>query len=1160
MKLRLILIFILLFQSYLAFSEIFVVTSNADNGAGTLREALTKAAANGNAEVDYINFNMPGNSIDDHTISILSELPEITSDIVIDASTQPGQEASVNHAKVIIDGSYTVYSQHNYHLFSINGVDRFELYGMVIKNFLYTFIGSPTSIVALDFSGINKNVTIGAPGKGNVIYNIYGINMDWRNVNSRNQIINLTLKNNFFGIKENGLDIATTVLTGIFSKRNHNVIIGGDTTEEGNLIYGSVEVNFADINELVTQNVSVLVKNNIFTANMNAERPGVTVSRNSIVHSFWADANLNHTGFVNIEVTDNVYGAGLGFRGLNNCNIRVSRNFFGTSRNRDTSLPIQSEAIRFYYVKGRVLVGGSSTAEGNVITNTSAFPVYPKQQFAISAEVSSTVELSHNILYCNPGIPFLYSNTGPFNKPLEVLLKEKTATYVAGTTKPGARVELYYTDPECTNCQPKRYFATVIASPLGNWRYDGIIESGVSVMASATVNQVTSEFSDPRIYMFPYNEPIFKITHQTCEGNKGKIQGAFTVNADKVEWLNEAEEVVGNTHDLENLAAGKYKLRANQFGCIIESEWVIVEDHRPQLSFNATAQLIHPSCGNPGSILSLFPNYFSTIQWLNENDEVKGTSRELIGVPPGAYTLRLTGPTGCVRDFGPYVLVNAAGPSIDQSTPNIKGSSCNTPTGYIKNIQVTGSGTLSYKWRDAAGAVVGSDKELLSVSAGLYTLEVKDESACPAMVSSPIIVHEINGITINTINKIQNKASCNNSNGSITGITVTGATDFEWLDAGGTVVASSLNLTDMPAGKYRLVASNAVCNKTSEELIIELAQSTRNYATTKISTPASCGLDNGKIEAIFTNDQPVSCFWKNNAGIIVGNSRILENQGAGPYNLYVIDDLGCEHFLQQYSIGNLVGVTINRGFENIQNDECGMGKGRIRAPGLSGGQLPYFYEWKDVGGRVLGSGAILDGIKAGVYQLTVGDALACSRQTISYTINNESGTLPAPVINDLKICAAGDALIQVLQPVNGKYLLYNEGGSVVDQNNTGTFKVNVGESQRFSVVLRQGSCESLASSCKVTIENDGIGKLANALSPNNDGVNDQWVIPGMQNYPEATVSIYNRYGNKVFESTGYKIPFNGRWNGSDLPIGTYYYIIDLKRGCGLQKGSLTLVR
>lgn len=209
---------------------------------------------------------------------------------------------------------------------------------------------------------------------------------------------------------------------------------------------------------------------------------------------------------------------------------------------------------------------------------------------------------------------------------------------------------------------------------------------------------------------------------------------------------------------------------------------------------------------------------------------------------------------------------------------------------------------------------------------------------------------------------------------------------------------------------------------------------------------------------------------------------------------------------------------------------------------------------------MIGSNAVVDGLKAGNYQLTIGDALDCSRQTISYTVENESSILPVPVVNDVKICSRGNAQIQVLQPQNGTYMLYGTDGSLMDQNATGTFNVTVKESQSFSIVLRKGSCESPAASANVTIENDGLGELANAFSPNGDGHNDHWNIPGMQNYPEATVAIYNRYGHKVFESTGYKTPFNGWVNGTALPVGVYYYIIDLKRGCGLQKGSLTLIK
>jgi|GEM_PF-3177255 hypothetical protein len=46
----------------------------------------------------------------------------------------------------------------------------------------------------------------------------------------------------------------------------------------------------------------------------------------------------------------------------------------------------------------------------------------------------------------------------------------------------------------------------------------------------------------------------------------------------------------------------------------------------------------------------------------------------------------------------------------------------------------------------------------------------------------------------------------------------------------------------------------------------------------------------------------------------------------------------------------------------------------------------------------------------------------------------------------------------------------------------------------------------------------------------------------------------------VFESKGYSTPFDGTSKGAALPIGTYYYIINLSSGYSLLSGSLTLLR
>ncbi|MDB5230649.1 MAG: hypothetical protein JWN76_1454, partial [Chitinophagaceae bacterium] len=68
-------------------------------------------------------------------------------------------------------------------------------------------------------------------------------------------------------------------------------------------------------------------------------------------------------------------------------------------------------------------------------------------------------------------------------------------------------------------------------------------------------------------------------------------------------------------------------------------------------------------------------------------------------------------------------------------------------------------------------------------------------------------------------------------------------------------------------------------------------------------------------------------------------------------------------------------------------------------------------------------------------------------------------------------------------------------------------------------------------------------KIPNAFSPNGDGVHDQWVIEGIQNFNQATVEVYNRYGALVYKGNGQ--PWDGTAQGKIVSGGTYYYLIRL---------------
>jgi gliding motility-associated-like protein len=86
-----------------------------------------------------------------------------------------------------------------------------------------------------------------------------------------------------------------------------------------------------------------------------------------------------------------------------------------------------------------------------------------------------------------------------------------------------------------------------------------------------------------------------------------------------------------------------------------------------------------------------------------------------------------------------------------------------------------------------------------------------------------------------------------------------------------------------------------------------------------------------------------------------------------------------------------------------------------------------------------------------------------------------------------------------------------------------------------------------------------------AFSPNGDDINQFWQIEGIDLYPSALVSIYDRNGSEVFRRRNYKnaenIAFGGvDGNGQPLPSGQYYYIIDLENGDDIFKGVVMIVR
>jgi gliding motility-associated-like protein len=88
-------------------------------------------------------------------------------------------------------------------------------------------------------------------------------------------------------------------------------------------------------------------------------------------------------------------------------------------------------------------------------------------------------------------------------------------------------------------------------------------------------------------------------------------------------------------------------------------------------------------------------------------------------------------------------------------------------------------------------------------------------------------------------------------------------------------------------------------------------------------------------------------------------------------------------------------------------------------------------------------------------------------------------------------------------------------------------------------------------------------QISNAFTPNDDGSNDKWEIEQLFVFDEVTIDVYNRWGERVFHSTGYSS--SQFWDGTNqrgqkLPMDSYYYVIDLHNGEEPIVGTVTIIR
>jgi gliding motility-associated-like protein len=173
----------------------------------------------------------------------------------------------------------------------------------------------------------------------------------------------------------------------------------------------------------------------------------------------------------------------------------------------------------------------------------------------------------------------------------------------------------------------------------------------------------------------------------------------------------------------------------------------------------------------------------------------------------------------------------------------------------------------------------------------------------------------------------------------------------------------------------------------------------------------------------------------------------------------------------------------------------------------------------------------------------------------------------SPSVSSDVIYCLGESIEQMTATANsGGSLIWYSNSNLTDSIGFGSSYTPLSESATYYVTELSSFpyCESSPSVISITFNNCEI-KLPTAFTPDGDKVNDTWILDNIDEiYPKNNVRVYNRWGILVYESLDGKYeqsPWDGKFNDEDLPVASYYYVIEFNdEKHNSKKGIVTIIR
>jgi gliding motility-associated-like protein len=513
------------------------------------------------------------------------------------------------------------------------------------------------------------------------------------------------------------------------------------------------------------------------------------------------------------------------------------------------------------------------------------------------------------------------------------------------------------------------------------------------------------------------------------------------------------------------------------------------------------------------------------------------TTATVSNVGVGSYTVTVTDGNGCTEST--TITVNTTnGPTISVvSTTDV---SCFGSADGSAQVSASG-GTPNYTYTWNPGGLSGDTQS--NLSPGTYTIQVEDASGCTS--TATVTISEPSEIVLTTS---FTASSCTVNDGSATVSASGGAGSFNysWSPGGGTTAT----INNIGAGAYTVIVTDGN-GCTSQEIVNVPSVNGPIISVDNVSDVSCFGNADGSATISVSAGTPGFTYSWSPSG---GTNPTENGLSAGSYIVTVEDAAGCIS-TETVTITEPDELIING---NVTNAQCASSDGEITTT-TAGGDGNYTYNWSPSGGNT----PDINGLSEGTYDVTVTDGNGCSASESFLVAQGDS--INVNIVPDNSTIQSGDEVVfnvttnptvtnptYTWTPADGLSCT-NCQSPTASPNNTTTYTV---------IVNSDEGCVGVANATILIIQPCGEPFVPTIFSPNNDGNNDFLCVFG-DCFQSLNLAIYNRWGEKVFETSSTEDCWDGSYRSKKVNSGTYVYKLRynlLNEAEKTESGNITVVR